>query len=95
MLTHADSAESNRSMKTVVGRLGPRQKRGLVAWIVLDRAISSVCSTSENIISASLNELGCSQSTLCSSDSPPDIMRRAALGVPRRRSEAEYACQES
>ena len=89
MFVHVDSVASNRSMNTVVGAFAPRQKRGLLACTTLVSAISSVSSTSLKSISASLNESGCSQSTLCSRASPPDIMRRAAVGVPRRMSVAE------
>ena len=89
IFVQVDSSASKRSMNTVVGAFAPRQKRGLVACTTFVSAISSVSRTSENCISASLKDAGCSQSTACSSASPPDIIRRAAVGVPSLMSVAE------
>ena len=80
---------SNKSMNAVVGALGPRQIRGFVLWIVFVSASSETPSIVWKSISASLNESGCSQSTLVTSGTPEGSMRTAEVDVPSRRSPEE------
>ena len=88
MLTQPELA-SNTSTNAVVGLLGPRQIRGLVAWMVLLSASSTAPSMVWKSISASLNEAGCSQSTLWICGTSDGSMRTALFDVPSRRSPEE------